>query len=306
MSHIINTFYYAYFVKCKQKHKELILKTNTKQICILFLSLFIGTNCAAKKNLKSTQSDNSKIEESIDTIANSNSENVIPDIDLINSDKSIQDLSARVKYLEELLNSYQAQSSALGSPFAFFSKKILLTNGSILYGNITFQDDTSIQLETLIGTLAVDKETIIRVVDQAVTVLDQDETFIELNAENEINNSINEISNQHSAQVILLGDFTEQKDESQNVVLSGQVKNIGIQRADFAKITFTIYKNQSYDSVPVEYTAFINGSSVVFDNNVISTSSLYAEEVGNFSLVVPSDFGPFISYTYRIDWEEYE
>tara|TARA_B100001996_G_scaffold321303_1_gene265726 strand:- start:513 stop:1355 length:843 start_codon:yes stop_codon:yes gene_type:complete len=280
------------------------LKTNHKRICILFLSLFIGTNCAAKKNLKNTAQDNNIADENIQ--ANVLSDGIPTITDNIDNDEFLQGLSARIKYLEELLNSYQAQSSVLDSPLAFFSKKILLTNGSILYGNIAFQDDTTIQLETLIGTLAIDKETVIRVVDQAVSVLDKDDTFIELNVESEINNNISEGSNQHSAQVVLLGDFTEQKDDTQNVVLTGQVKNIGMQRADFAKITFTIYKNQSYDSVPVEYTAFINGSSVVFDNNVISTSSLYTEEVGSFSLVIPSDFGPFISYTYRIDWEEYE
>lgn len=280
------------------------MKTNHKRICILFLSLFIGTNCAAKKNLKNTAQDNNIADENIQ--ANVLSDGIPTITDNIDNDEFLQGLSARIKYLEELLNSYQAQSSALDSPLAFFSKKILLTNGSILYGNIAFQDDTTIQLETLIGTLAIDKETVIRVVDQAVSVLDKDDTFIELNVESEINNNISEGSNQHSAQVVLLGDFTEQKDDTQNVVLTGQVKNIGMQRADFAKITFTIYKNQSYDSVPVEYTAFINGSSVVFDNNVISTSSLYTEEVGSFSLVIPSDFGPFISYTYRIDWEEYE
>ncbi len=280
------------------------MKTNHKRICILFLSLFIGTNCAAKKNLKNTAQDNNIADENIQ--ANVLSDGIPTITDNIDNDEFLQGLSARIKYLEELLNSYQAQSSVLDSPLAFFSKKILLTNGSILYGNIAFQDDTTIQLETLIGTLAIDKETVIRVVDQAVSVLDKDDTFIELNVESEINNNISEGSNQHSAQVVLLGDFTEQKDDTQNVVLTGQVKNIGMQRADFAKITFTIYKNQSYDSVPVEYTAFINGSSVVFDNNVISTSSLYTEEVGSFSLVIPSDFGPFISYTYRIDWEEYE
>ena len=114
------------------------------------------------------------------------------------------------------------------------------------------------------------------------------------------------MQNQHSAEVVLLGDFTEQKDENQNTILTGQVKNLGLKRADFAKITFTIYRNQSYDSMPVEYTAFINGSSVSFETNAMSTSSLYSEEIGNFSLVIPSDFGPFVSYTYRIDWEEYE
>ena len=282
------------------------MKNNTKQICILFLSLFIGTNCASKKDLSKTASDSNIINDSIESNPSPMIDSARSDGNTINQGEEIQGLFARVQYLEELLNSYQAQSSALDSPLAFFSKKILLTNGSILYGNIAFQDETTIQLETLIGTLAVDKETIIRVVDQAVTVLDQDDKFIELNSQNEINASINDAPNKNSAQVVLLGDFTEQKDDNQNVVLSGQVKNMGMQRADFAKITFTIYKNQSYDSVPVEYTAFVNGSSVAFDNNVISTSSLYSDEVGNFSLVIPSDFGPFISYTYRIDWEEYE
>ena len=189
---------------------------------------------------------------------------------------------------------------------SFFNKKVLLTNGSMLYGNITYQDDVIVQLETLIGALAIEKNTIIRVVDQSASILDKDDQFIEINTENNIEEDINNMQNQHSAEVVLLGDFKEEKDETQNTILSGQVKNIGLKRADFAKITFTIYRHQSYDSMPVEYTAFINGSSVSFDSNAISTSSLFSEEVGGFSLVIPSDFGSFVSYTYRIDWEEYE
>ena len=288
-------------MKCRQKHKELILKINTKQVCIFFLSIFIGTNCAAKKNLKTTKTEETAPQE-INTSIETESVNINSSID----SKTINDLSVRVNYLEELLNSYQAQSLALENPMSFFNKKVLLTNGSTLYGNIVFQDDVILQLETLIGTLAIEKHTIIRVVDQAVSVLDKDDQFIELNAEKNIEAQLKDIQNQHSSEVVLLGDFTEQKDENQNTILMGQVKNIGLKRADFAKITFTIYRNQSYDSMPVEYTAFINGSSVSFDTNAISTSSLFSEEVGDFSLVIPSDFGPFVSYTYRIDWEEYE
>ena len=49
-------------MKCRQKHKELILKINTKQISILFLSIFIGTNCAAKKNLKPPETESETTE----------------------------------------------------------------------------------------------------------------------------------------------------------------------------------------------------------------------------------------------------
>ena len=294
-------------MKCRQKHKELSLKIQTKQILIIFLSVFIGSNCTAKKHLKESHSDNKEIQQSTTDIPllDIGSESEHFNIDGTDN-KVIQNLSSRLQYLEELLNSYQAQSLALENPTSFFNKKILLTNGSMLYGNITFQDDNIVQLETLIGTLAIEKNTIIRVVDQAVSVLREEDKLIELNTQNNIETKIEGMQNKHSAEVVLLGDFTEQKDENQNTILTGQVKNLGLKRADFAKITFTIYRNQSYDSMPVEYTAFINGSSVSFETNAMSTSSLYSEEIGNFSLVIPSDFGPFVSYTYRIDWEEYE
>ena len=111
-----------------------------------------------------------------------------------------------------------------------------------------------------------------RVVDQAVSVLDEKDKMIELNAQNSIDDTVESSNNKFSAEVVLLGDFKEEKDDNLNTLLSGQVQNVGSQRADIAKITYTIYRNQSYDSMPVEYTAFINGSSVVFDNNAMSTS----------------------------------
>lgn len=297
-------------MKCRQKHKELSLKIQTKQILIIFLSVFIGSNCTAKKNLEGNHTEllndiHNRNKNNIYSLQSTPSESENFNIDGTDN-KAIQNLSSRVQYLEELLNSYQAQSLALENPTSFFNKKILLTNGSMLYGNITFQDDAIVQLETLIGTLAIEKNTIIRVVDQAVSVLREEDKLIELNTQNNIETKIEGMQNKHSAEVVLLGDFTEQKDENQNTILTGQVKNLGLKRADFAKITFTIYRNKSYDSMPVEYTAFINGSSVSFEINAMSTSSLYSQEVGNFSLVIPSDFGPFVSYTYRIDWEEYE
>ena len=98
-------------MKCRQKHKELILKIHTKQICIVFLSIFIGANCAAKKTLKKTKSESQKETptESIQTLPETS--NVNSDVSIKNP--TINDLFLRLTYLEELLNSYQAQSLAL-------------------------------------------------------------------------------------------------------------------------------------------------------------------------------------------------
>ena len=84
------------------------------------------------------------------------------------------------------------------------------------------------------------------------------------------------------------------------------MKNIGQKRADFIKITFTIYKDQKHNSLTKEYTAFITGSAVSFESNIVSNSSLNSNEAGVFSIVIPSSFGPFLSYSYRLDWEQYE
>ena len=193
----------------------MILKFTTKQISIVFLALFIGSNCAGKNNLKKNKEDkqNHQIAELSSSLSEPVNQNIISDVEP--AENAINDLTARVKYLEELLNSYQAQSMALENPTIFFNKKILLTNGSMLYGNITYQDDLIVQLETLIGTLAVEKNTIMRVVDQSASILNQDDTIIELNVQNEIESQLDDMQNQHSAEVILLGEFQEKKDDNQ-------------------------------------------------------------------------------------------
>ena len=44
----------------------------------------------------------------------------------------------------------------------------------------------------------------------------------------------------------------------------------------------------------------------MFANDIASNSSLKPNEIGSFRLVIPSDFGSFISYSYSIDWEQYD
>ena len=284
----------------------------TKHLCLLLLVLFIGQSCATNKQkltCKKKKSKCSKVEKQKApkrTRSNAASTNLFNPLVQNNADKLFE-LQARINYLEERLDTYQAQTTATTQPGLGYTKKIILGNGTVLMGNITYQDDYVIQIQTMIGTLSLDKNSIIRVVDQEVSVIDQEMSMIDLNMLNNNNTTLDKSPMYtNSAQVILLGDFMESKDTNNNTILSGEVKNVGSKRADFAKITFTIYRDKSHNSSKKEYTAFISGSTVNFDMDTASHSSLYNNETGKFSVVIPSDFGPFFSYSYSIDWEEYE
>jgi len=60
---------------------------------------------------------------------------------------------------------------------------------------------------------------------------------------NKIGKNENNIKNNQNAQLELMGNIQEKKDEYGNIILSGEIKNIGYGRADFAKINITLRKN---------------------------------------------------------------
>ena len=279
------------------------MKISIKNILTILLLAFLVQNCAAnKKIIKSKPQPSALVQQSRSTMNNK-------DLSLLDMHTAeIKMLNKRIKELENMVISFQDSTVLFAEPLAMYEKKIILNNGTVLFGTIVFQDDYMIQAETLIGTLSLDKQSIIRVVDRSVMpVISSEDEMIKLNLTSDNNSSIDDNkSYNQSAKVILLGDFLETKDENNNIILSGQVQNIGSKRADFSKITFTIFKDQMQGSSNKEYTAFVSGSSVSFDINATSNSSLYPDEIGVFSVLIPSDFGPFLSYEYYIDWEEYE
>ena len=106
-----------------------------------------------------------------------------------------------------------------------------------------------------------------------------------------------------AANLILLGDINEEKDGSGNSVLSGEIKNIGNKRADFAKIIFTFRMNWQGDTQTL--TAFINGTTNTFTTGITSDNSVLPHAVGQFEMIIPKSFGSFIGYSYEIDWSQY-
>ena len=282
----------------------MILKIKTKGIFIVLLLAFLIQNCASNKQDLTTANNTNTTKTSKRSSNQVKQNRELLDLQQV----EIKELTNKVVELETALSTFQQSMVLFTEPLALYDKKILLDNGTVLFGNIIYQDDYIIQAETLIGTLSLDKENIIRVVDRSISQIDNSEdNMIELNLTSDSQSSVNDnLGYSQSAKVILLGDFLETKDSSNNTILSGQVQNVGEKRADFSKITFTIYKDQTQQSSKKEYTAFVLGSMVTFNTSSTSNSSLYPSEVGTFSVTIPNDFGPFMSYSYYIDWEEYE
>ncbi|SVB42668.1 uncharacterized protein METZ01_LOCUS195522 [marine metagenome] len=236
-----------------------------------------------------------------------NTQEIIKDLTM-----DIKKLKADLDYQHENINKIEAQSQIWSNPFAIYNKEIVLSNGSSIFGKIVYQDQDIMKIETLIGQLIIDRNTIVRVVNQvgAYDKFDKESSdtdsyqdmagLTEQSGANLIQKRIKSMS----AHLVLIGDINEEKDGSGNTVLSGEVKNVGTKRADFSKIIFSFRMNWQGDTKTL--TAFINGITNTFDTGISSDNSVLPHAVGNFELIIPKSFGTFIGYNYDIDWNQYD
>ena len=239
-----------------------------------------------------------------------------------NSHEKTDDLTMEIKKLKAELNHYnanlrelRAKSQVWGNPFVIYNKEIILTNGSAVFGKIVYQDRDIIKVETLVGRLIIDRNDIVRVVENITDEslvdgqkqLDSPDQLEIIEVESDDQSGINIIERTReaqTAQLILVGNIEEKKDKAGNTILSGEIKNIGSQRSDFAKINLTFRKNWHGDTETL--TAFCRGSYYTFKTGITSDSSIMPGAVAEFELVVPKSMGSFIGYSYTIDWEQYE
>ena len=275
-------------------------------ICTLFMYSCGGKDAenTASPDVNLNESSNgSNYNLTQDSIVEKNMPEIIEDLRM-----DIKKLKAELDYQHENLSKLEAQTKVFANPFAIYNKEIVLNNGSSIFGKIVYQDQDVMKIETLIGQLIIDRNTIVRVVNQVSAYGNSDEK----SSNNQLGGSpdasgVNLIQKRvtnMSAHLVLVGDITEEKDGSGNTVLSGEIKNVGNKRADFSKIIFTFRTNWQGDSKTL--TAFINGITNTFETGISSDNSILPHAVGNFEMVIPKSFGSFIGYSYDIDWSQYE
>tara|TARA_Y100001970_G_C14245179_1_gene867603 strand:+ start:2169 stop:3137 length:969 start_codon:yes stop_codon:yes gene_type:complete len=226
-------------------------------------------------------------------------------------------LRAELDFLSQELYALKAQAQVWENPFSIYNKEIVLDNGTTVYGKIVYQDQDIIKVETLIGGLTIDRATIVKVTENVVEILPKDSlssaplknfvkegTIIEIQENPTGVAEIERKGNKKTANLIILGSIYEKTDENGNTILSGEIKNIGKKRADFAKINFLFRMNWRGETKPL--TCFAKGSIQDLGNGVVSDASIEPQSIGNFELFIPKSFGEFISYSYALDWEQYE
>ena len=237
-------------------------------------------------------------------------DNIYQDV-IQNMQDEITKLKSELDRNTEELYKLKAQSQIWNNPFSIYNKEIILTNGSTVYGKIKYQDQDVLHVETLIGDLTIQRNTIKRIIENITQAPDSTDALNSLR-KNQIleikkdeQNTIFKPTTKLLANAIMLGDITEDVDFRGNRTLRGDIKNIGEARADFVKVNFVFRMN--WQGSTKSLTAFVQGSKHVFpDSQIESDSSIEIGAVAGFELVIPPDFGQFIGYSYTIDWEQYE
>ena len=272
-------------------------------IIYIFFGLFLYT-CGGKNQETQASPDNAPI--SGNARVEDNLDEVLAELHM-----QIKNLKAELDYHHEDLTKVKTQTKIFTNPFAVYNKEIVLENGSSLFGKIIYQDQDVIKVETLIGQLIINRNTIVRVVNQISSYNKFGDDYAKAGMEDMIGNSetsglnlIQKRIQSQSAQLVLVGDISEEKDASGNTVLTGEVKNIGNKRADFAKIIFVFRMNWQGETKSL--TSFINGVTNTFNTGLSSDNSILPHAVGNFELIIPKSFGIFIGYKYEIDWSQYD
>jgi len=224
----------------------------------------------------------------------------------------IQNLRSIIKSLTKQVESQQLDKNTeqWSASLGIYNQEIIMQSGTVYYGNIIYQDDEYVTLETLIGKLNIDRAQITRVVSHKMPTNQEGVDFPDI----AVGTSVSSIEDgtllyKKPAEVVLIGNITSFNDDDGSTKLSGNVKNIGGKRADFVKLNITLYRDWSQKLEPKTFSVFVNGETHYLnpeDSTMVSLNSLSPKSEAGFELHVPQNFGTVMSWTYDIDYEEYE
>ena len=151
--------------------------------------------------------------------------------------------------------------------------EVIMTNGTVVRGNIIAENIDELTIETSLGNLTLDKSNI---------------------------RSIQDIA-EIKPKVEFVGDAKEQIFDDHRIY-TGLVRNTGISRGDFVRIIFRLWNAKT--QLVAEDSAFVNGTTIPYLSGVVTDSAMEPGQSADYHVRVAAPKNNPVSYiTREIHWE---
>ena len=243
-------------------------------ICLIFVS------CSSKKNTRKENTNGQKINRT--KISSYLFDDTVEPFYTV--DPKLQDIESEIALLKEQVIQYESQLSTPNFNTAILKlirnpsikHEIQLSNGTTIQGTIIYENIDELIVETQIGQLKISKTQIVKTEDIMPPV----------------------------ANIEFIGDAIEEIYENSRAY-SGTLKNIGLKRADFVRVIYSMY-DQNSDLITSD-SSFISGVKKQFNSGIISDASINLNEFSNYYVDVDIPSDKIVKYFLReVRWEYFE
>jgi len=199
-------------------------------------------------------------------------------------DPKLEDIESEIAILKEKVMQYESQISTpnfnteilklIKTPI--IKNEIELSNGTTIQGTIIYENVDEMIVETQIGQLKINKNEIIKIDDVLPPI----------------------------AILEFIGDGVEEIYQDRRAY-KGTLKNIGLKRADFIRVIYSMYDENS--NLIASDSSFVSGEMKQFNSGIISDASLNQNNFADYYVMVNIPSDQIVKYFLReVRWEYYE
>jgi len=196
----------------------------------------------------------------------------------------LEDIESEIAILKEQVMQYESQISTpnfnteilklIKAPI--IKHEIQLSNGTTIQGTIIYENADEMIVETQIGQLKINKNEILKIEDVLPPI----------------------------AILEFIGDGIEEIYQNKRAY-KGTLKNIGLKRADFVRVIYSMYDEKS--NLIVADSSFVSGEMKQYNSGIISDAALNQNNFADYYVEVEVPSNKIVKYFLReIRWEYYE
>jgi len=247
---------------------------------LVIAMMLFSCSLGKKNNKKSEEKINSELKESINMQYLFDG-SVEP---FYTIDPKLEDIESEIAVLKEKVIQYESQISTpnfnteilklIKAPI--IKHEIQLSNGTTIQGTIIYENSNEMIVETQIGQLKINKNEIITIQDVLPPI----------------------------AILEFIGDGLEEIYQDRRAY-KGTLKNIGLKRADFIRVIYSMYDENS--NLIASDSSFVSGEKKQYNSGIISDASLNQNNFADYYVTVNIPSDKIVKYFLReVRWGYYE